>query len=201
LLSSDFRRLPRVVLALVALAAAAALTAWGMGAIGLRAPVGPQAGPAAPGAGPAESPVPPPPAGPRVEAGTELIFDAAGRCRRVQGWREPAGAGRAGLDRDGLEAALPGWRVASFAADKVLLVPRDPAGDCPDSRPFTLAIRDGEVVILAGAGLDGPVQERPGIAAALLAPGDLAVLFNGHTVQGLDRAWEYLEGIVEHHGP
>lgn len=192
--------MPRVLLAVAVLAAAAGLTAWGFGAAGIWSRGGAPVDPAPLGVDAADLP-----GGTQAEArtgpATQLFFDTAGRCRRVEAWTEPAGAGRAGLDPAGLEAALPGWRVAAFAADRVHLLPAAPEGTCPDRRPFTLTIRDGEVVIVAGEGRDAPIQERSGIAAGLLAPGDLALLQNGHTVEGLDRAWEYLEGIAEHQVP
>ncbi|HEX6988778.1 MAG TPA: hypothetical protein VF282_04860 [Bacillota bacterium] len=197
-MSSDLRGLPRLLLAVAVLAAAAMLTAWGLGSAGLWGAGGAPATPAPPGAGE------PLPVGRddelRTDPATQLIFDAAGRCRRARTWSEPAGPARAGLDAEGLAAALPGWQVASFAPGRVQLQPAAGTG-CPDARPFTLTIRDGEVVILAGRGRDGPIYERSGIAAGLLAPGDLALLHNGHTVEGLDRAWEYLEGIAEHQVP
>jgi len=199
--SSDFRRLPRVLLAAAALLATALLIVWGSGALGLWQGADVNRGPARLGADFPEPPGAVPGGSPRTGPGTELVFDTADRCRRVDAWVEPAGAARAGLDASGLEAVLAGWRVFSFTPERVHLLPAGAGGDCPDARPFTLTIRDGEVVILEGRGLDGPLRERSGIAAAWLAPGDRALLERGHTVAGLDRAWEYLEGIDEHRIP
>lgn len=203
-----FRRLGSRSAVLALLAFLVVLSAWAFGLSGLRsgapspapapldAPGAPGADQAAEDAGPSDSEPP------RTQASTVLIFEVdPARCDRVPTWSEPAGAARAGLTADGLEAALPGWRVVEFAPERVRLV-QSRAEGCPEpARLLTLTIRDGLVVILEGRGKEGEVYRRTDIRADDLLPGDRAVLENGVTVEGEERAWQYLEGITSHTGP
>lgn len=137
----------------------------------------------------------------RTLPSTILIFDRVYEsCEHEVTESEPAGEQRAGLTAAELEQLLPGWRVLEFSREAVRLEQQLP-DECPaDAAVYTLSIHDGRVVIFSGRGLAGPIFAETEIQAADLLPGDLALLENGVTVEGEERAWQFLEGITDHQG-
>jgi hypothetical protein len=139
---------------------------------------------------PSPAPAPDPVVGPDTIFRYRTFYAGCGVEREGSA---PAPLALVGLDRAGVERALPQARILSFGPDEVVLL--ETVQGCP-FRYVTLTIRDGVVVAYYGRpGHLGGVYRVTGIRASSLTPADRARLERGVVFEDPAEVDRQIEGL------